>query len=78
MAVGDVGGGRGLAALPPPGALADTGDDAFLADPLAPWLVEAARFFEDFLVREDEHGALGSSRRTRRRWVRPAGPEWPR
>jgi hypothetical protein len=35
-----------------------TGDDEFLADPLAPWLVEAARFFEDFLVREDEHGAL--------------------
>lgn len=35
-----------------------TGDDAFLADPLAPWLVEAATFFEDFLAREDEHGSL--------------------
>jgi alpha-L-fucosidase 2 len=35
-----------------------TGDDEFLADPLAPWLVEAARFFEDFLTREDEHGSL--------------------
>jgi hypothetical protein len=35
-----------------------TGDDEFLADPLAAWLVEAALFFEDFLVREDEHGSL--------------------
>jgi alpha-L-fucosidase 2 len=35
-----------------------TGDDEFLADPLAPWLVEAATFFEDFLTREDEHGSL--------------------
>jgi hypothetical protein len=35
-----------------------TGDDEFLADPLAPWLVEAALFFEDFLDREDEHGSL--------------------
>ncbi len=35
-----------------------TGDDEFLADPLAPWLVEAATFFEDFLAREDEHGSL--------------------
>lgn len=35
-----------------------TGDDEFLADPLAPWLVEAALFFEDFLTREDEHGSL--------------------
>jgi alpha-L-fucosidase 2 len=35
-----------------------TGDDGFLADPLAPWLVEVARFFEDFLTREDEHGRL--------------------
>jgi alpha-L-fucosidase 2 len=35
-----------------------TGDDEFLADVLAPWLVEAAQFFEDFLVREDEHGSL--------------------
>jgi alpha-L-fucosidase 2 len=34
-----------------------TGDDEFLADPLAPWLVEVARFFEDFLAREDEHGS---------------------
>jgi hypothetical protein len=35
-----------------------TGDDEFLADTLAPWLVEAARFFEDFLTREDEQGSL--------------------
>jgi hypothetical protein len=35
-----------------------TGDDEFLADPLAPWLVEAAQFFEDFLTREDEQGSL--------------------
>lgn len=35
-----------------------TGDDEFLADPLAAWLVEAALFFEDFLVREDGHGSL--------------------
>ncbi|WP_433559548.1 glycosyl hydrolase family 95 catalytic domain-containing protein [Pseudonocardia xinjiangensis] len=35
-----------------------TGDDEFLAGPLAPWLVEAALFFEDFLAREDEHGSL--------------------
>jgi alpha-L-fucosidase 2 len=35
-----------------------TGDDEFLADPLAPWLVEAALFFEDFLTREDERGSL--------------------
>lgn len=35
-----------------------TGDDGFLADPLAPWLIEAALFFEDFLTREDEQGSL--------------------
>jgi hypothetical protein len=35
-----------------------TGDDEFLADPLAPWLVEVALFFEDFLTREDEYGSL--------------------
>jgi alpha-L-fucosidase 2 len=35
-----------------------SGDDEFLADVLAPWLVEAALFFEDFLVREDEHGCM--------------------
>jgi alpha-L-fucosidase 2 len=35
-----------------------TGDDGFLADPLAPWLVEVAEFFEDFLTREDEHGRV--------------------
>jgi hypothetical protein len=35
-----------------------SGDDGFLADPLAPWLVEAAMFFDDFLEREDEHGSL--------------------
>ncbi|WP_329262042.1 glycoside hydrolase N-terminal domain-containing protein [Streptomyces sp. NBC_01478] len=33
-----------------------TGDDDFLARTLAPWLVEAAVFFEDFLTREDEDG----------------------
>ena len=33
-----------------------TGDDDFLARTLAPWLVEAAVFFEDFLVREDSDG----------------------
>jgi hypothetical protein len=34
-----------------------TGDDKFLADTLAPWLIEAALFFEDFLAeapRDDE------------------------
>ena len=34
-----------------------TGDDAFLAETLAPWLIEAALFFEDFLAeapRDDE------------------------
>jgi hypothetical protein len=34
-----------------------TGDDEFLADTLAPWLIEAALFFEDFLAeapRDDE------------------------
>ncbi|MET7694075.1 glycoside hydrolase N-terminal domain-containing protein [Streptomyces sp. NPDC005483] len=35
-----------------------TGDDGFLADTLAPWLVEAAVFFEDFLTREDADGRL--------------------
>ncbi|TWF75325.1 glycosyl hydrolase family 65 [Pseudonocardia hierapolitana] len=35
-----------------------TGDDEFLADPLAPWLVEVALFFEDFLTRVDECGSL--------------------
>jgi hypothetical protein len=35
-----------------------SGDDEFLADPLAGWLVEAAQFFEDFLTREDEQGSL--------------------
>jgi alpha-L-fucosidase 2 len=35
-----------------------TGDDEFLAEPLAPWLIDAALFFEDFLAREDEHGSL--------------------
>ncbi|MEU6229276.1 glycoside hydrolase N-terminal domain-containing protein [Streptomyces sp. NPDC047042] len=33
-----------------------TGDDDFLARTLAPWLVEAAVFFEDFLTREDQDG----------------------
>ncbi|WP_425246365.1 glycosyl hydrolase family 95 catalytic domain-containing protein [Streptomyces sp. NEAU-NA10] len=33
-----------------------TGDDDFLARTLAPWLVEAAVFFEDFLTREDADG----------------------
>lgn len=33
-----------------------TGDDDFLADTLAPWLIEAAVFFEDFLTREDSNG----------------------
>ncbi|WP_407704322.1 glycosyl hydrolase family 95 catalytic domain-containing protein [Streptomyces spongiae] len=33
-----------------------TGDDDFLGDTLAPWLVEAAVFFEDFLTREDAEG----------------------
>jgi len=33
-----------------------TGDDGFLARTLAPWLVEAAVFFEDFLTREDDDG----------------------
>ncbi|MFN8074104.1 MAG: glycoside hydrolase N-terminal domain-containing protein [Kineosporiaceae bacterium] len=32
------------------------GDDAFLADVLAPWLAEAARFFEDVLTRIDAAG----------------------
>ncbi|OLT05195.1 hypothetical protein BJF90_19900 [Pseudonocardia sp. CNS-004] len=35
-----------------------TGDEEFLAEVLAPWLVEAAMFFEDFLTREDEHGCM--------------------
>jgi hypothetical protein len=35
-----------------------TGDDDFLARTLAPWLVEAAVFFEDFLTREDDDGHL--------------------
>ncbi|MET8975822.1 glycoside hydrolase N-terminal domain-containing protein [Streptomyces sp. NPDC004539] len=35
-----------------------TGDDEFLAGTLAPWLVEAALFFEDFLTREDGDGHL--------------------
>lgn len=35
-----------------------TGDDDFLAGTLAPWLVEAAEFFEDFLTREDTEGHL--------------------
>ncbi|MEW2401811.1 glycoside hydrolase N-terminal domain-containing protein [Streptomyces sp. NPDC046862] len=35
-----------------------TGDDEFLAGTLAPWLVEAAVFFEDFLTREDADGHL--------------------
>jgi alpha-L-fucosidase 2 len=33
-----------------------TGDDDFLAGTLAPWLIEAAVFFEDFLTREDADG----------------------
>jgi len=33
-----------------------TGDDAFLAGTLAPWLIEAATFFEDVLTREDDEG----------------------
>lgn len=33
-----------------------TGDNDFLARTLAPWLVEAAVFFEDFLTREDNDG----------------------
>ena len=35
-----------------------TGDDDFLARTLAPWLIEAALFFEDFLTREDASGHL--------------------
>ncbi|MFI5792944.1 glycosyl hydrolase family 95 catalytic domain-containing protein [Streptomyces sp. NPDC051677] len=35
-----------------------TGDDDFLAHTLAPWLIEAAVFFEDFLTREDAAGRL--------------------
>jgi hypothetical protein len=35
-----------------------TGDDEFLARTLAPWLIEAAVFFEDFLTREDGGGYL--------------------
>jgi hypothetical protein len=35
-----------------------TGDDDFLARTLAPWLVEAALFFEDFLTREDAEGRV--------------------
>jgi hypothetical protein len=33
-----------------------TGDDDFLARTLAPWLIDAAVFFEDFLTREDSDG----------------------
>jgi hypothetical protein len=33
-----------------------TGDDDFLARTLAPWLMEAATFFEGFLTREDGEG----------------------
>ncbi|MEU1178670.1 glycoside hydrolase N-terminal domain-containing protein [Streptomyces sp. NPDC005820] len=35
-----------------------TGDEDFLSDTLAPWLVEAAVFFEDFLTREDADGRV--------------------
>lgn len=35
-----------------------TGDDEFLAGTLAPWLAQAALFFEDFLTREDGDGHL--------------------
>ncbi|OAH14244.1 glycosyl hydrolase family 95 catalytic domain-containing protein [Streptomyces jeddahensis] len=35
-----------------------TGDDDFLARTLAPWLVEAAVFFEDVLTREDSEGHI--------------------
>jgi len=35
-----------------------TGNDAFLSERLAPWLGEAARFFEDFLTRRDGDGRL--------------------
>lgn len=35
-----------------------TGDDAFLRDTLAPWLVEAALFYEDFLTRRDAGGRI--------------------
>lgn len=35
-----------------------TGDDTFLRDTLAPWLIEAARFYEDFLSRRDAAGHL--------------------
>ncbi|MCO6008071.1 glycoside hydrolase family 95 protein [Actinoallomurus purpureus] len=33
-----------------------TGDDAFLAGTLAPWLIETATFFEDVLTRADDEG----------------------
>jgi len=33
-----------------------TGDDRFLSDTLAPWLIEVATFFEDILTREDDDG----------------------
>ena len=33
-----------------------TGDDRFLSDTLAPWLIEVATFFEDVLTREDADG----------------------
>jgi hypothetical protein len=35
-----------------------TGDDGFLTRTLAPWLVEAAVFFEDFFTREDDDGHI--------------------
>jgi alpha-L-fucosidase 2 len=35
-----------------------TGDDGFLSGALAPWLVEAAVFFEDFLTRTDADGQV--------------------
>ncbi|WP_433187525.1 glycosyl hydrolase family 95 catalytic domain-containing protein [Actinoallomurus sp. CA-150999] len=35
-----------------------TGDDAFLAGTLAPWLIEAAVFFEDVLTRADDDGHI--------------------
>lgn len=35
-----------------------TGDHAFLSETLAPWLADTARFFEDFLTREDDRGRL--------------------
>jgi len=35
-----------------------TGDDDFLTRTLAPWLIEAALFFEDFLTRQDGDGYL--------------------